>query len=112
QTELLDAAVVVLYRPREAGPLDSLQVTHLSFIGRPPLNVAVCGDYLEHADKAIAFEPHHAPRLPHLDFTDGAQARAVGINPAVTLQAGQPDPVERANQFQVFETGIPTIEDH
>src|SRR5205085_11521836 len=64
QTELLDAAVVVLYRPREAGPLDSLQVTHLSFIGRPPLNVAVCGDYLEHADKAITFEPHPRPDSP------------------------------------------------
>lgn len=47
-----------------------------------------------------------------LDFTDCAQARAVGVHFAVTLQAGQPDPAERANQLQVFEAGVPAIEDH
>src|SRR5690242_16185563 len=49
QAELLDPAVVVLYRPRERRPLDPLQVIHLDFARRPHLNVAVCGDYLEDA---------------------------------------------------------------
>src|SRR5436305_1691211 len=112
QTELLDAAMIVLNRPREAGPLDSLQVAHLNFIGRPPFNVAVCGDYLEDADKAIAFEPHHATRCADLDLIDSTQTRPVGINFAVRLQARQPYPVKRANQLQVFDARIPTIEEH
>src|SRR5829696_6576868 len=112
QTELLDPAVVVLYRPREARPLDPFQVARLDFIRRPQLNVAVCGDYLEDADEPEPFEPHHPPRLPDLDFTDGAQPLAVGVNFAVTLQAGQPDPAERANQLQVIEARVPAIEGH
>src|SRR5215216_6811625 len=112
QTELLDPAVVVLYRPRETRPLDSLQIAHLNFIGGPQFNVAVCGDYLEHTDQSEAFEPHHAPRLADLDFTDCSQALAVGVHFAVTLQARQPSPAERTNQLQVFQPRIPAIKDH
>src|SRR5215207_3646693 len=43
QAELLDAAVVVLYRPRVAGPTDTLKVAHLDTAGGPQLNVAVRG---------------------------------------------------------------------
>src|SRR5437868_10578110 len=63
QAVLLDATVVVLYRPCEARPLDALQVIHLNFVRRPHFNVAVCGDYLEDADQPEPFEPHDAPRL-------------------------------------------------
>jgi hypothetical protein len=110
QTELLDRAVVVFYRPRKACPLDSLQLAHLNFIRRPQFNVAVCGNYLEDANEAVTFEPHHTPRLCDLDFTDRTQALAVGVNFAVTLQSGQPSPVERANQLEVFQSQIPAIE--
>src|SRR2546421_11732972 len=112
QAELLDAAMIVLNRPREAGPLDSLQILHLNFIGRPHFNVAVCGNYLEDADKAIAFEPHHAAPCANLDFTDSAQARPLRINFAIRLQARQPYPVKRADQLQVFDARIPAIENH
>src|SRR5215216_5971774 len=110
QTELLDPAVVVLYRPRETRPLDSLQIAHLNFIGGPQFNVAVCGDYLEHSDQPKPFEPHHAPRLSDLDFTDRTQALAVGVHFAVSFQARQPNPAERADQLQILKAGVPTIE--
>src|SRR5947209_5200392 len=101
QAELLDAAMIVLNRPREACPFDSLQITHLKMIGRPQFNVAVCGNYLEHSNEAITFEPDDAPRSADLHFADSTQARSVGINFAIGLQPGQPVPAERPNQFQV-----------
>src|SRR5438128_10853952 len=99
QAELLDAAMVVFNGPREACPFDSLQVAHLNFIGRPPFNVAVCGDYLEHSNQSITFEPDDAPMCYDLHFADSTQACAVGINFAIRLQPRQPVPAERANQF-------------
>src|SRR4051812_2571477 len=112
ETELLDAAVVVLYRPRVAGKADALQVAHLDAAGGPHLNVAVCGDYLEDADQPEAFEPDHAAAVTDLDFTDRTQALTVGVHLAVTLQAGQPGPAERANQLQVFQPRVPAIKNH
>src|ERR1043166_8244775 len=112
QAELLDPAVIVLNRPRETRPLDPLQVIHLDFVRRPQFNVAVCGDYLEDADKAVTFEPDDAPRRADLTFTHRAQARPAGVHFPVTLQARQPSPVKRANQLEVFQPRIPAIEDH
>src|SRR5205085_5286180 len=111
QTELLDAAVIVFNRPCERSPLDPLQITHLNFVGGPQFNVAVCGDYLEDADKAKAFEPDDAPLRADLYFTDRTQARPVGVHFTVTLQARQPSPVKRTNQLEVFQSRIPSIED-
>ena len=112
QTELLEAAVIVLNRPRECRPLDPLQVTHLAAVRRPHLNVAVCGDNLEDADQPEAFEPGDAPRLPDLDLADRTQTRPVGVHFAVRFQTCQPDPAERANHLQVLKAGVPAIEDH
>src|SRR5215204_6257946 len=112
EAELLEAAVVVLYRPRVAGPTDTLPVVHLDTVGGPPLNVPVRGDYLEDADQPEAFEPDDAPRLADLDLAHRAQARPVGVHAAVRFQARQPGPAERANQLQVFEAGVPAIEGH
>jgi hypothetical protein len=112
QAGLLEPAVVVLSRPRAARPRDPFQVAHLDFIRRPQLNAAVCGDYLEAADGPEAFEPHHPPRLPDLDFTDGTQARPVGVHFAVTPEPGQPDPAGRADQLQALKPGVPTTGGH
>ena len=112
QTVLLDAAVIALYCPREARPLNSLKVIHLDSVRRPHFNVAVRGDDLEDADKTEAFEPDDSPALPDLDFADGPQPRAVGVHFAVALQACQPRPAERANQLQVIQPRVPAIEGH
>src|SRR5947209_5837913 len=112
QAELLDAAMIVLNRPRVASPFDSLQIAHLDMIGRPPFNVAVCGNYLEDAHQAIAFEPDNTATLANLDCADGTQALSIGIDFAVRFQTSQPDPVKRANQLQVIKARIPAIEDH
>src|SRR5207253_8610390 len=66
---------------------------------------------LEDADEPEAFEPHHAPRLADLNFTDWSQALAVGVHFAVRFQTCQPSPAERANQLQVFKARVPTIKD-
>src|SRR5205085_5927989 len=94
QTELLDAAMVVLNRPREACPFDSFQISHLKLVGRPPFNRAVCGNYLEYTDQTIAFEPDDSTALINLDTADGTQSSAVRIDFAVTLQTGQPNPLK------------------
>src|SRR2546423_8254369 len=112
QAELLDATMIVFNRPRKAGPLDPFQIVHLNFVRGPQLNVTVCGDYLEDADQSKAFEPDDAPLRADLYFTDRTQARPVGINFTVALQARQPSPVKRTNQLEVFQPRIPTIEDH
>src|SRR5215213_8265476 len=70
QTKLLQPSMIILNRPGESSPFDPLQVSHLNTVGRPQLNVAICGDDLEHMNKAITFEPDHAPMLANLDFTD------------------------------------------
>jgi hypothetical protein len=85
QAELLDAAMVVLYRPRVAGPTDTLQVAHLDPVGGPHLNVAVRGDDLEDADQSEAFEPDDAPRLPDLDLAHRTQALPVGTRARAPL---------------------------
>src|SRR5215204_6297797 len=110
QTELLEAAMIVFNRPRVARPLDPLQIAHLNFIRRPHLNVAVCGDRLEDADQTEPFKPHHTSRLADLDFADSTQAFALRVHFAVTLEPGQPNPAERADQLQVLKAGVPTIE--
>ncbi len=40
QAKLLDTAMVVLNRPREANRFDSFQISHLKMVGRPQFNVA------------------------------------------------------------------------
>src|SRR5829696_2180152 len=80
QAELLQAAMVVLNRPCERSPLDSLQIAHLDMIGGPQFNVAVCGNDLEHTDQAITFEPDHAATLSNLDSADGAQALSLRVD--------------------------------
>src|SRR5207237_527985 len=42
----------------------------------------------------------------------GAQALAVRVDLAVRFQTRQPQPGKRANQLQVFQARIPTVEDH
>ena len=112
QAELLEAPMIVLYRPREARPLDPFQVIHLNFVRGPHFNVAVCGDDLEDADQPEPFEPDDAPARADLDLADRPQALAVGVHFAVTLQARQPNPAERADQLEVFQPRVPAIEDH
>ena len=96
QTELLQAAMIILNRPGKRRPFDPLQIAHLEVIGRPQLSVAVCGDDLEDADQPIAFEPHHAAAFTDLDPTDGLQALPVRVNFPVTFQLRQPNPVKRS----------------
>ena len=67
---------------------------------------------MEHADKAAPFELHDAPRLTDLHFADRMQALALRIHCAVTLQARQPHPAARANQFQVLKAGVLAIKDY
>src|SRR5205085_9824504 len=85
---------------------------HLKLVGRPPFNRAVCGNYLEYTDQTIAFEPDDSTALINLDTADGTQSSAVRIDFAVTLQTGQPNPLKRANQFQVLKARIPAIKDY
>src|SRR2546421_2555739 len=112
QAKLFDATMIVLNRPRVACPFDSFEVAHLNFIGRPPFNVAVCGNYLEHTNQAIPFEPDYATIVTNLDGADRTQALSVRIDLAVRFQTSQPQPVKRANQLQVRKSRIPTVKDH
>ncbi len=110
QAELLKATMIVLNRPRVTSPPDSFEIAHLNFISSPPFNVAVCGNDLEYTNQAITFEPDHAATLSNLDRADGAQALAVRVDFAVRFQTSQPKPIKRANQLQVFQPCIPTVE--
>src|SRR2546421_4702457 len=112
QAKLFDATMIVLNRPRVACPFDSFEVAHLNFSGRPPFNVAICGNYLEHTNQAIPFEPDYATIVTNLDGADRTQAPSVRIDLAVRFQTSQPQPVKRANQLQVRKSRIPTVKDH
>jgi len=92
QTKLLDATMVVFNRPRVASITNSLQVSHLNFIGRPPLNVAVCSDYLEDAHQAITCQPDHATTLIDLDLHFGNLALSLDLEPGRGLREALENP--------------------
>lgn len=111
QTILLHAPMVVLNRPRKVGPLHPLQPVHVRFVCGLVFNVTVCGNNLEDANQAIPFQPHQPPLFPNLHDAKGAQALAVGIDAAIGFQAGQPEPLPQAEQFQIVQPCIPTVKD-
>src|SRR5437868_8630954 len=55
---------------------------------------------------------HDAARLRNLDLFDGAIAAAVGVHQTVLFQARQPCPFQRANQFEIRQTTVPTIKNY
>ena len=75
--ELFDAAMILFNRPRIAGELDARPFAHRQVIACPPLNVAVCGDYLEEANPAVSFQMNHTPARVRLNAGNRAQARVV-----------------------------------
>jgi hypothetical protein len=81
--------------PGAAGRLMLCCLDLLRLHDPPLLPLLLSIEYLEDPNQPEAFEPHHAFRLPDLNFTDGTQPLAVGVDAAITLQARQPNPAER-----------------
>jgi len=110
--KLLDASMKVLYRPGFLRILHPHKVTHLQIIGCPVLNVSICGDCLEDFDQPILLEMHDPATLSYLYLANGSIATAVRVHLSVLFQAGQPNPIERADQLEVISAAIPAIKDH
>ncbi len=110
--KLLDAAMILFNHPREAREFNARPFAHRHIVGCPPLNVTVCGDYLEEANQPVAFQLHDAPARIRRNARNGAQARVVRVDEAVTFQACQPPPAEILECFQVFKARVPPIKHH
>jgi hypothetical protein len=107
--KLFDASMIGLYRPGHILKLHPLKLRHLHFVGRPVFNVAVLGHELEYFDKSVPFQMQNRARLNNLDFADAAVALAIRINLAITLELGQPEPAQIANDFEVIDAAVPAI---
>src|SRR5262245_33697127 len=84
-------------------------------IGNHPVNVTVCGDYLEQFDAKGQFleldtdAKFQAFRCP-LDILDMNVAFGLReADQAVILDGRDEDHLQEGHQFQVLDTGIPTI---
>lgn len=80
--------------------------------GCPVFSVTVCADGPEDLDPAITLEMDLAALRRDKDLADGSSSAAIDTDLAIALQLGQPMPTQRAQQLQVVEAAIPTVEEH
>ena len=107
---LLEFPMVVLNSERQFRQLPPFQAVHLQVAGRPVFNVAVWSDHLEHADQTITFEVDHRAGRRDLALRERSQPAAVGVDLSIGFESAQPQPLVIADPFEVFEAGVPTVE--
>lgn len=69
-----------------------------------------CNHNLEYLDEAKTFQMHHRTRWGQLDRSQRTIAGIVWVDQSVRFQAGQKASKKPGDQFQIFQTGVPTIE--
>ncbi len=104
--------MIFLDRPDLAGPGLLLTVAHLQLIGGPVLRVTVWGDDPKHLDHAIACEMHDAPVWRNRYLPQWPIPRAIWIDVPIRLELRQPVPPKGADQLEVGQTAVLTIEGH
>ncbi len=112
-TELLETPMVGLDRPNLSRPCLLLGVAHLHMIGRPVLRVTVWGDDPKHLDQPIAFQMDNAAIRANGHLGYWAIPRAIRINKPIGLELRQPMPAIAANELEVRQATVATVErDH
>lgn len=96
--------------PQAQGFVGTALHRHRQVTGRPEFNAAVWGRNLEDLDQTIAFQMNDCTVPWNQDVANGLIAGVGRIHQAIRFQLRQPQPLQVADQFQIAQTGIPTIE--
>ncbi len=95
--------MVLLNRPGKLTPLQTLQLSQVQVISCPVVNVAVWGNQLEYFDHAIALEMDYSSRRSNVNLTQGTIACAVRVDVPIVLEAGEPNPLVTADEFEIIK---------
>lgn len=107
---LLQAPMIILDRPTQVGVLQASQLVHAQVVGCPVRNVTVWGDNLEDQDQTETLQVDRCARRRDRGRADGTTALTVEIDQPIRLQSGHPEPTMSAYGLEVFEAGVPTVE--
>src|SRR5260221_8918397 len=117
--ELFEFAVKLLNRPTPGIlVLNGLRLDWVWTIGDKPVNVAVCGNYLEQSDakrQLSEFDTHavcQAVWRPVNILNMNVALRLAQRHQAVVLNGGDEDHVQKGHQLEVLNAGIPAIKQH
>src|SRR5205809_5934165 len=118
-SELLEFAVKLLNRSTPGVHVSNgLRVDGVWSIGDNPVNVAVCGDYLEQSNfEGQLFEFDHHAVLEAVACPVNILKMNVALftaqrDQAVVLDRGEKDHIQEGNQLEVGNAGVPAIEQH
>lgn len=118
-SELLVITVKLLNRPALGVlSLDGLRVDGVWSIGDDPVNVAVCGDYLEQSNQERQlFEFDHDPileavRCPVNILEVNVTLLTAQRYQAVVLNGRKKDHFQESHELKVVHARVPTIEQH
>lgn len=109
QTKLLQSAFDCSICRQKEAYLTRPKLAHFNLIGRPMFRCAVCGFNPKHSNESEIFEPNNFSLVGNRNRTNPLQTCSVRINQAISFQSGQKMPAQRAAQFQILPTGIPTV---
>jgi hypothetical protein len=102
--------MILFNPPQPQGFVRTTIEGHRQVADRPEFNAAVWGRNLEDLDQTIAFQMNDQPVPWNQYVANRLVARVRGIYQAIRFQLGQPRPVQVADQFQVVQTGVLTVE--
>ena len=85
---------------------------HGELAGGPVFRVAICADRPKDFDPTIPLEMYPAPVPRNENVPDGPIAGAVNADFAIGLELGEPFPLLAAQQLQVGQPTVPTVEHH
>ena len=118
-SELLEFTVKLLNRPALGIAVSNSQsVDGVWSVGHNPVNVAVCGDYLEQSNQERQlFEFEHdavleTVRGPVNVLQVDIALFAAERHQTVVLDGREEDHVQESNQLEVVDTGVPAIKQH
>lgn len=102
--------MIRLNRPDPASIARAAIHRHQQVVRCPVLRVTVWSVNPKYQDEAIAFAMDARAGIADVAVFECSVAAPVGVDLAVSLQAGQPQPAEGSQQFEVFQTAVPVIE--
>jgi len=110
--ELFDPAMIDLDLPGIQGVKGGLFDGHVQAAGCPIFRVAVFGDRPKHLDPAIPLEMNLHTLGRDEDLANRPVAAAIGADFPVLLELGQPVPAHTADELQIGQPRVPTVERH
>ena len=109
---LFQAPMVLFDPPTGVDQAQTIPFVQLQVTRGPVRRRAVLGDDAKHFDEPVPFQMNHRATRGDVAGADGREPRLIRVQPPIGFQPREPRPPQRLQPLQVFQTAVPTVEQH